>query len=471
MSGESEVRVVTARTGIGPTAFRRGWLASHLLVPPHGLESWDRTRVGDLDVAIQPALDWTRGCSGAVQLLILGRALDTERGEDDQSQLMRALLASTSGGLDGLLRASAYLAGRFIMIATDGDQLVVIPDASASIPANWIAQSGRLTISSHRALLAETAGLDTDRELVELLHDASAHSPYVVFAPGVRLLPVGARPVLPNHLLRCTGATVRHERYYPFAETQFDRDGYDRFRHHFTEHARLLSRRRVEVSLTGGRDSGASLAALVRNHRLDVGTWTGVRSNRSNVSEVADAAGARRAAERFGYPHRILDIPTVESDEFARAFTRTFPLLPQYRAMAAASADLGPDAVTLQSMIAEVGTGFYKVRDRQDAGADALAATFSRQRVATSDYGRAAFEEFIDYAEFTPDRFGPWSRYDLQYWEHRVALWASLRVQELEVTHRVELPFNSRHVLEGLASAPWRVRIAKLFLQAYSRGY
>jgi len=468
MTEEPEVRAVTAGPGTGPSAFGRGWLASDRLSLPEGIEGWDRTRIGGLDVAIHPGLDWTRGQSGGVQLLVIGRALDTERGTDDQSSLMHALLASAIVGLGGLPRAGAYLAGRFVIIASDGDQLMVIPDASASIPANWIVQGGVLTMSSHRALLAEAAGLETDRELVGLLRDAAAHSPYVVFAPGIRLVERGARPVLPNHLLRRDASGVHHERFYPFADTAFDADGYDRFRHHFTESTRLLSSRPVEVSLTGGRDSGATLAALVRTGRLAVGTWTGVRSDGSNMWEAAEA---RLAAERFGYPHRVLEISRVESDEFARAFTRTFPVLPQYRAMAAAAAGLGPDAVILQSMVAEVGTGFYKVRDRADAGADALAATFSRQRLGTSDYARAAFEEFIAYAEFTPDRFGPWSRYDLQYWEHRVALWISLRDQELEVTHRVELPFNSRHVLEGLAAAPWRVRNAKLFLQAYARGY
>jgi hypothetical protein len=471
MTDPREVRIAADRPGTGPTAFRRGWIASDSLRLPRGLEGWDRVRISDLDVAIHPALEWSLGRSGGAQLLLLGRVIDTERGEADQTRLMDGLLRSMRSGLDGLVREAAYLAGRFLMMAADREQLVVIPDASASIPANWVVRADRLTMSSHRALLAEAADLDTDHELLELLRDASARSPYVVYPPGVRLLQRGARPVLPNHLLRRARSGIRHERFYPFPETELGRDGYDRFRYHFTEHVRLLSTGAVEVSLTSGRDSGASLAALVRNGRRNVGTWTGLRSQHSSASERADAVGAGLTAERFGYPHRTLVVGGTESDEFARAFGRTFPVLPQYRAMAAATTELGTHAVTLQSMVAEVATGFYKVRGRTDSGADALAATFSRERIANSEYGVASFEEFIEYAEFTPDRFGPWSRYDLQYWEHRVGLWAALRVQELEVTHRLELPFNSRHVLEGLASAPWRVRVAKHFLQAYASGY
>jgi asparagine synthase (glutamine-hydrolysing) len=468
-AGSDSVRVTPARPG-PPEPFRRGWLAGEELTVPDGLEHWHRLRLAALDVAIDPALDWSLGGDDESRLLILGTAIDTESGEADPATMTRRLTAAARHGIDRLVHDAAYLAGRFLLIAAAGDELTVIPDASASLAANWALHDGRLTMSSHRSLLAEVVGLDTDRELLELIEGALRTSPYVVYAPGVRFLERGARPVLPNHLLRRTAAGAHHERFYPFPDTQLGSDGFDRFQHHFTEHVRLISERPVGVSLTGGVDSSSTIAALLRNRRRQVSTWTGVFADPVNEDEAADAADARVTAARAGYPHRVLSLPGLESPAFARAFSRTFPLYPQYRSLASATEALGENAITLQSMIAEVGTGFYQVRDRSDAGPDALAATFTRQPMGRSDYAIEAFDEFISYAEFTPERFGPWSRYDLQYWEHRVGLWAVLRVQELEVTHRVELPFNSRHILEGLASAPWPVRREKRYLRSY-RGY
>jgi hypothetical protein len=458
----------------GGLAFRRGWYAS---TRPETLEiahDWTAVQVGEFVLRVHPALDHARGDSDRATVLVVGQVLDTSVGTDDQELILGGLLRAAERGRDALYRSLASLAGRFVVFAHTGDEITVVPDTAATMSIHWTTRGGALHLASHDALLGEATGAAVDTELAEVMRVARRQSPYVVYSPGARTFHRGVRPVLPNHALEWDGATARHRRFYPFPDTRFPADAYDSFVHHFTEHCRLLARGQpVSVALTGGRDSRASFAGLRRNHRVGLSAWTSVTTNDPPTSEVEDAAAAAAMCALLDVPHRVVEVSRDrETPEFAEAIDRTFPVRTQVRGLAASvHRDLPPDAISIQSMIAEAGTGFYL--DRPVAGADAaaLARVYSSRPIGTSRYAIEAFEDYIEYAEFEVDRFGPWSQHDILYWEHRLPLWAALRFQELDLSHRVELPFNSRHVLEALASAAPATRKGKYFLQAYEQGY
>lgn len=123
-----------------------------------------------------------------------------------------------------------------------------------------------------------------------------------------------------------------------------------------------------------------------------------------------------------------------------------------------ASASLPADSVNVQSMLAEIGTGFPTRRVHRLSIAEALARTHTIAAPGTSPFAREAVAVFIEYADFWLERFGPWSGYDMLYWESPAGLWCAARVAALELAHRVEMPYNARHVLEALASGDWRER-------------
>jgi hypothetical protein len=469
--------IVVARSGdpfADGLAFRRGWYASTAPEAPEVTRRWAAAEISGVSVRIHPVLDHARAESPQATVLVLGQLLDTSAGTDDQHLIVAGVLAAAERGWDALFRCLARLAGRFVVIARRGEDLVVVPDTAATMSIHWTIDGGNLHLASHDALVAEATGAAADGELAQVLAVARRESPWVVYAPGARSLHRGVRPVLPNHALEWNGTTARHRRFYPFPDTRLPVDAYDSFVHHFTEHCRLLARGRpVTVALTGGRDSRASFAALRRTHRVGLSAWTSVSAVAPPASEVDDARSAAAMCAVLGVPHRVVAVSGErEAPEFAEAIARTFPVRTQVRALAASvHRDLAPDATSIQSMIAEVGSGFYLGRPLLGADAAALARVYSSRPIGTSPYAIEAFEEFIEYAEFHPDRFGPWGQHDIQYWEHRLPLWAALRFQELDLSHRVELPFNSRQVLEALASADPRTRKGKYFLQAYEQGY
>lgn len=81
----------------------------------------------------------------------------------------------------------------------------------------------------------------------------------------------------------------------------------------------------------------------------------------------------------------------------------------------------------------------------------------------------AAHEGYIAYAQFEPARLDPLDFHDLLYWEIRVARWATVRMQECDLSHRVLVPFNQRDVIEGVLAIQFPDRKDKDQLERFAR--
>lgn len=455
-----------------PDPFRLGWFATTGSAFPDAVRRWPEIVGTDLRLRVHAEREWHEAGEGDRRIVSIGAAVDTSRADSSMASILARLLTSMRrGGEDALIREAAYLGGRFLILVADGPRLLVVPDTAATIPAYWYAGSGILTLSSHAALVAAATGRTLDSELRAVLAAARLESPYVVYPPGVRGYHRDVRPVLANHVLRWKGGTAAHERFYPFADTILGADGYERFAEHFATQVRLIAAPRpLAVALTGGKDSQASFAAACRERPDGLTAWTWLHEVDPPETEVADAGAASASARRVGVPHHILGVAPRSSDRgFRRALSSTFPGATQDSRLAEAAWRAIPlDTVSLLSFIAEAGTGFYRVRTDAPMDARRVARVYSSREIGATRFAIEAFAEFIEYADFRPESFGPWDPHDLLYWEHRLSIWAASRVQELELGHRIELPFNSRHVLEGLASATWATRQAKGFLTRFA---
>ncbi len=80
------------------------------------------------------------------------------------------------------------------------------------------------------------------------------------------------------------------------------------------------------------------------------------------------------------------------------------------------------------------------------------------------------FEQYIRATEFTNDRIGAYDYHDLFYWEHRNSKWASIWYSEIDLSHRVLLPFNSRALIELMLALPFPERRDKVLLKAAAEG-
>ena len=467
------------RPSLERVVFRRGWVASsrpvqHDIADPEN--AWSVVTVGTWDLRVHPDLTWCRTRRGNVEVVVLGDAVDVENPTVDVDIISRRLLQAYLGsGSDGALRYAAYLGGRFSALVWSGEQLLVLPDAVASMPVYWASMPSGVVLSSWSHLVAEVARSEVNEPLLRLLrHARDTGGMSTIFAPGIETPFLGVHPLLPNHLLVWTAAhpdTVRHERFYPWPDGKGlpPADPYADFAELLTEHTRLLCQLgRVGISLTAGLDSNATLAAAWPWLAADAFSWTYHRFDPPDPGMQADLIAANRKAGAVGLPHRVLELREPTTQAFIEGYARSLGVAPQFRRLSAACFEQLPHGIVhLQSMVAEVGTGFYKRRTATDPTAAVLARTYANSEFGDLPEVVEAHERFIAYAGFDRDGLGDADLYDMFYWESRLGRWGTLRMQECDLSHRLVLPFNQRRLIEALQSEPLEERVDKSALRRF----
>lgn len=456
-------------------AFRRGWVASTRL-PDHDVAgAWPVARLGPLELRAHPGLALSVAERGGWSVALLGTPVDLDAPSATPAQVAASVVASAANasgerGLVVAVRQVAYLGGRFAALLWDGARLTVLPDCASSVPVYWHRAGEVLTLSSHAHLVGEVTGAEPDLATEALITAAKKNrTSGTVYWPGVTTPFLGVRPLLPNHALSWDGADVRHTRFYPFPDTALTADpdeAYARFRELFLTHVATLCRLgRTGISLTAGLDSRATFAAALPHLGHNALTWSYNNFRVPHAGMQADLLHANRLAVDAGVLHRVVAVEHHAGTPFAAAYERTFRHTRQFAALADAyHHQLPGDVVELQSMVAEVGTGFYKNREGAPT-VERLAHLYSRHELGTLPAVREAVEEFVEYADFRPASLGGLDFHDLYYWEGRLGRWGTLRIQEIDLAHPVMLPFNARGIVEALLGPALPDRVHKQALR------
>lgn len=393
------------------SSFRFGFVAADRPLTLRDLPGWVQESFGPLDLHRHPDTRWAAAFEGDAAVGLIGDPVDLNTGSADPQAISRQVAKVLSvSGLDSALRHVAYLGGRWTALLRSGDHLLVVPDFAATQSVYWHHSADGTVLASHTHLLAEVTGAEVNKPLRTLMTQARDHGAKgTIYWPGMETPFIGEFPLLPNHALHLrTGQEPQHRRFYPFPDTDLVRDpdqAYARFRDLFLEHARLLcaGRTRMGISLTAGADSRTSLAAAAPHLPTDqTWTWTYMDTTVHHEGMAADAAAARQVAQHYGLPHQIVDL-------------------------------------------------------RQD-GLQALSSPteFSQQPLI-----RQAFERYAEYSGLSAVQDGPIVWHDLYYQESRIGRWASLRIQEIDLAHRVLLPFNARGIVEALGGPALEDRVQK----------
>ena len=127
--------------------------------------------------------------------------------------------------------------------------------------------------------------------------------------------------------------------------------------------------------------------------------------------------------------------------------------------------ELPHDILSLVSTCSETGTGFYRERETKNISADLLARKFSESEIRKNKTLLESFESYIEYSNFRECSLGPLDFYDVFYWEHRNAKWASLWYAEADLSHFTVVPFNQRNIIEVMLSLPFEERLNKIILK------
>lgn len=456
--------------------FTRGWIfTTGPGQRPEGVPGdWPTFAVADLTGWAHPATMVSHVADEDAAVVLIGRVVDLEADSVDAHAIAQDILTTVrTDGMDAGVHRVAYLGGRYVALIRQSGSWALVPDAGAMMKAFWGSRDGAHLIASHQPLLADALSVAQSPQALELRRRLSAQRRTgTVFWPGALSPYEGIRPLLANHALRWTsGEPPRHERFYPSVDLprMSPAESREQFIHLFRSHARLLmaSAPRVAVSLTGGDDSRATLAAAVEHWRHGDLTWT--YYDFRNPSELGrkDLLRANTLAARLGLVHKIVPLGMLSTEEFQQSYDRSFAGTRQNPALANAVHDhLGHDVLELHSLVAEVGTGFYP-NTVATLSAEGLRDLFQGANDFTNVPGLVhVMEDFITYGDFSEEALLGRDFKDMFYWEGRLGTWGALRVQELTMSHDVALPFNQRGILEALQASPQPERDNRSSLRA-----
>lgn len=459
--------------------FSRGYAAtSDEKLLPDQLPDWEKVSIGSYTFGFHRKTDWSlaRSADGFRWVLLVGTPLDIEESDSSlPSVTNRALNLFVDNGRQSLVEYVAYLGGRFIAFFGGMTEISVLPDCHASLASYWTESSGHFIASSHSKLTADLAQVDIDKQAIGLVSSPEYNDAGGRYYPGVLTPYENVRPLIANCMLNfeLLQRKVTHKRFYPWKSID-QKSNLDTV---FREFSNVLERHvglmtqlgKTNISLTAGLDSRTVLQAIRGRAQRGSYTYTYFRFEDSVESTIEDLMGAGESARSHNIQHKILRLkPYDQADSWVKEYVKTFPKGSRFPALANCYREnFNDDDISLISTIAETGTVFYAEREDAEISAKRLAGKFTYTKINTSPDLIRIFDEYIDFTQFYKHKIYDIDYHDLFYWEHRNSKWANIWYSELDLSHRVLLPFNSRRLIELMLSIPFELRKGKYLLNRY----
>lgn len=391
-------------------------------------------------------------------VIILGHCLPTRA--DQVGPPAEALLGALRRSDTAFFQAVNEYGGRHAIIFGSVGNVAILNDASAMRSVFYAA--GRGVVASHALLVEKALGGRIVRD--EL--------PFQYGYPGNRTPYARTRVLTANTYYWITAKLVR--RFWPFAPivpTSVEDAAQVLLDASTVSTRAMAASRHVKLTLTAGLDSRATLA-LAQYAGVEFDSYTYVNV----ASHEVDRGIAVEIAARYGLPHTVLDVPTMDDTVLARLDEVN------YRTHHAQWVDTlmryfpdGPSMVILGNAL-EIGRsnsmGVRKYRTFRPVSAEAMSLLYYRRmgvgtKQLVKDYGRerymeqvrGMFELFMQETSYdlVVDWFNP---FDLFYWEHRMSTWQGLAMNERDFYTESFIPYNSRRVYETMLGVPEEQRYA-----------
>ncbi len=456
--------------------FTRGYFVSTDELREPNIAEWTKLELGGYYFYLEEKTEvqvWTIENKSVV---ILGLATDLENINDSTRTIAKKTCQFFfEEGADEAIRYIAYLGGRFLAFIIDHHyKIQVIPDCHATY-ACYYSTCGNVLLASHVNLLAQTAEKEVNDTARNIVNSPDYVSPGGKYYPALMLPFKGCSNLFPNNKLVSLFADkkIKSERFYPFNDTQvnvtpLERRTVNEFNKTLGANIKAIVKdRKFHISLTGGNDSGVTLASIIRE-RLVSQTKSFTYFSIANASVMShDLFQASERAYKAGIPHRVVDLkPLDATSSFHKMYSKSFRLGARFPSLAKAYyEDLPHDILSLVSTCSETGTVFYTERSNQNITPELLASKFSPSKIKDNPDVIKSFEEYIEHTMFTEEKLGGLDFYDVFYWEHRNAKWASLWYSEADLSHFTVVPFNQRTLIELMLSIPLEQRASKELLK------
>ncbi len=395
---------------------------------------------------------------GDREICVVGLCVDS-LGELSRDDVPEALLAAGANGLDALLEIEARMAGRYLILFSEGGTSWAVNDATGAMQVFYHAGE-EPCLASLDALVARTLSLPEDEEhcRYQAGSDHTQAMPYnVTYYRDVLCL-------LPGHALSLFSGEVR--RYWKLSPPAGDTDAVlektarqiDAITRAYAEAFRLV------CPITGGWDSRTNLSFLLKNA---VQTETYTLFHPGFTEDTADIAIPRAMTARLRIPHRV--IPDAEEDPafFEAVAEITGPHISRRNVVLARSCRLaaGPDCAILSGdTVAQIGKHLFGHRlPWYAATAGFLTCKLHSTAPGVKPLVRQQLREYADSGCRK-------AAFDLFALESRCGRWASQAYSLYDIVgvHGLN-QYNCRSVLAAWMSLPKELRADKGVHKYYLR--
>ncbi|WP_157680955.1 hypothetical protein BGP89_13915 [Luteimonas sp. JM171] len=438
--------------------YSRGFILCRPERAPASVASWNRWRVGDWELRVDPRVPLDHAAAGGREVWIVGDAFHSRASVFTD-------VARWAMGVDSLDLLEG-LAGRFLLISRTGSKVELFHDAMGSrsvFYANGV-------VASHSALVAEVTGAGLQPWVLPFITSRGYIKRDVKYLPGLDSPFSGVAQLTPNTSLDIGAAQVR--RYWPRSsireatrEQALDAllEQLRGLRQYF-----IAKELRPIIGLSAGRDSRGVLAAL---HDLQPRIFTFVRSSSDRAGNPADTRAARELADVLGLELEVIRLHSPPPlDGASTAFSVAFRHNTGYvRGNGSGWVEhyVGgsyQNELFVRGFGGEVMRGFYP--KTAEANPKSLSNLYDVN--AGSNMTREAFERFM--------RISNWSRivgtgYQPQealYWEHRMGVWGASALSESDMAFRGIPGYNGRDLFSSFMGLPSSIDRRSIFEAAVS---
>lgn len=341
--------------------------------------------------------------------------------------------------------------GRFVVV--DGD--TVYNDAFGSRSVFY--RDG--VFASHAALISHALGVGRSRPVRRILDSAAYQKKTVRYLPGDLTVYDGVHALIPNHRLTPQGL----RRYWPRAPLAATTR--EAVVGAATDHLRALADalrdRPVAFGLTGGADTRAVAAAF--DGRFSAVTWTWGYIDREELP-IVDAL-----VRLFSVPHRYLEPSRGTPCDICLRNAGNFRKPPRIPALMADA--LSADTVFIRGYGGEIIRGFYQTVMKTPMSAltpDEMLRLYGR---GDGEYGRLclkAFEGMMSRGDYADPMLATYDPNDIFYWEHRMGMWGSAMLNEMDAAVLSLVGFNSRPLFTAAFGLDAEERFTKELLSSVS---
>jgi len=408
-------------------------------------------------VFVHPDLPVTQRSTAALELTLLGFAVDPRNANSTDAEILEAMMMRAKSARD-VLKLSAILGGRWVLIAIDPQSGLLFTDPMGLREVYYLIGAEPWCASQFRHI-AQPLGLEIDstiRDGFMSSNYAREHPEY--FWPGDLTPYREIKHLTPNHFLDLD--TMLPERFWPdnqlparsLAQCVDEAaplfEGLLRGAHH---------RFPLALPITAGFDSRTILAAT-RSFAKDVFHYT-LRPHDMN-SDHEDLEITGRLLRQLGLQHHQIRCPSATSRDFWTLYDES--VSPAHtiasRLAEGLSQEYRPGHVSLSGHGSEIYRCFYYHGGNHPLAVD---GTWLANKVGMRGVPGAeeVFGSWLKGAQSAADSSGIMIL-DLFYWENRVGRWAANGQAQWDIVHERFTPSNCRVLLECMLSADRLNRLA-----------